>query len=152
MRSVKLDQLLYTDVDASLQTYQKRANYEALDGAVLMAPLDSRYTQVGFDLISVLSVSWLRARGPSLARDDSSSSAGNCRGTQYCLVFVVKASHPPGEAEDVRVEFVLDLPDQQGGLRVAGYRYHRLVRGKIPDDYRLFLAQVVAIDISSGRI
>ena len=136
----------------NLETYQVGAHFEAIDEGVLLVPMDSRYTPVGFDLISVLSVSCLGARGPSLARDDSLSTAGNCRETQYCLVFVVEAPHPPGEAEDVRVEFVLDLPDQQGGLRVAGYRYHRLVRGKIPDDYRLFLAQVVAIDISSGRI
>ena len=38
---------------ASLQTYQVKSCFEALVEGVLMAPLDSRYTQVGFNLISV---------------------------------------------------------------------------------------------------
>ena len=41
------------DRNASLQTYQVGAHCEALDEGVLMAPLDSRYTQFGFNFISV---------------------------------------------------------------------------------------------------
>ena len=37
----------------SLQTYLVGARFEALVEGVLMAPLDSRYDQVGFNLISV---------------------------------------------------------------------------------------------------
>ena len=33
--------------------YQVGAHFEALDEGLLVAPLDSRYTQVGFNLISV---------------------------------------------------------------------------------------------------
>ena len=40
-------------VDANLETYQVGAHLEALDEGVLVAPLDSRYTQVGFDFIFV---------------------------------------------------------------------------------------------------
>ena len=40
------------DVGASAQTYEVGAHFEALIEGVLMAPLDSRYTQVGFHLIS----------------------------------------------------------------------------------------------------
>ena len=35
-----------SNIDASLQTYQVGARFEALDEGVLMAPLDPRYTQV----------------------------------------------------------------------------------------------------------
>ena len=35
------------------QTYQVGANFKALGEGVLVTPLDSRYTQVGFNLISV---------------------------------------------------------------------------------------------------
>ena len=38
---------------ASLQTYQEGACFEALIEGVLIAPLDSRYTQVGSNFISV---------------------------------------------------------------------------------------------------
>ena len=38
---------------ASLQTYQVKSCFEALVEGVLMAPLDSRYTQIRFNLISV---------------------------------------------------------------------------------------------------
>ena len=41
------------DVDASAQTYEKGAHFEALIGGVQMVALDSRYTQVDFNLISV---------------------------------------------------------------------------------------------------
>ena len=41
------------DVGASIQTYQVRARFEALIEGVLMAPLDSRYTKDGFNLVSV---------------------------------------------------------------------------------------------------
>ena len=41
------------DIDANLQTYHVGARFEALDEGVLMAPLDFRYTQVGFNIISV---------------------------------------------------------------------------------------------------
>ena len=43
-------------VGAKLQAYQVGADFKALDDGVLMAPLDSRHTQVGFNLISVSSV------------------------------------------------------------------------------------------------
>ena len=36
-----------------MQTYQLGARFEELIESVLMTPLDSRYTQVGFNLISV---------------------------------------------------------------------------------------------------
>ena len=42
----------HKDIEASLQTYQVGAHFEALDEGVLVAPLDSRYTQVVFNLIS----------------------------------------------------------------------------------------------------
>ena len=45
---------VYKDIEASLQTYQVGAHFEALNEPVLMAPSDSRYTQVGYKLISVL--------------------------------------------------------------------------------------------------
>ena len=38
---------------ASLQAYQEGAHFEALIAGVLMAPLDPRYTQVGFNSIFV---------------------------------------------------------------------------------------------------
>ena len=38
---------------ASVQTYQVGARFEALIEIVLMAPLDSRYKQVGFNFISI---------------------------------------------------------------------------------------------------
>ena len=41
------------EVISSLQTYQVGANFEALQEGVFMAPLDSRYTQVGFNLFCV---------------------------------------------------------------------------------------------------
>ena len=37
----------------NLQTYQVGAHFEALSEPVLMAPSDSRYTEVGFNLFSV---------------------------------------------------------------------------------------------------
>ena len=40
------------NLDANLQTYQVGARFKSLKEGVLMAPLDSRYTQVGFNLIS----------------------------------------------------------------------------------------------------
>ena len=43
----------HNDFDAILQTYQEGAHFKALSEPVLMAPLDSRYTQVGFNVISV---------------------------------------------------------------------------------------------------
>ena len=44
---------VHKDIEASLQTYQVGAHFEALNEPVLMAPSDSRYTQVVFNLISV---------------------------------------------------------------------------------------------------
>ena len=38
---------------SELQTYQVGAYFEALDEGVNLVPLDPRYTQVGFNLISV---------------------------------------------------------------------------------------------------
>ena len=43
----------FWEVCANLQTYQVGARFEALIEHVLTAPLDSRYTQVGFNLVSV---------------------------------------------------------------------------------------------------
>ena len=43
----------HKDFEASLQTYQVGAHFEALNEPVLMAPSDSRYTQIAFNLISV---------------------------------------------------------------------------------------------------
>ena len=43
----------HKDFEASLQTYQVGAHFEALNEPVLKAPSDSRYTQVAFNLISV---------------------------------------------------------------------------------------------------
>ena len=40
-------------VGASLQIYQEGAYFKALDEGVRVAPLDSGYTQVGFNLVSV---------------------------------------------------------------------------------------------------
>ena len=45
--------LALKDVGANLQTYQVGARFEGLTEGVLIAPLDSRYTQVGFNLSSV---------------------------------------------------------------------------------------------------
>ena len=39
--------------EASLQTYQVVAHFEALNEPVLKAPSDSRYTQITFNLISI---------------------------------------------------------------------------------------------------
>ena len=44
---------LVRDFDANLETYQVGAHFEALDEDVLPVPLDLRYTQVGFNLVSV---------------------------------------------------------------------------------------------------
>jgi len=41
------------DVGASVQTYEVGANFEAFMKGVLMAPLDSGYTQDGLNLISL---------------------------------------------------------------------------------------------------
>ena len=41
------------DLGASLEAYQVGAHFKALLEDDLMAPLDSRYTQVGFNLTSV---------------------------------------------------------------------------------------------------
>ena len=43
----------HKDIEASLQTYQVGAHFKALNESVRMAPLDSRYTQVVFNLITV---------------------------------------------------------------------------------------------------
>ena len=40
------------DLYASQETYQVGAHFEALEG-FFMAPLDPRYTQIGFNLVSV---------------------------------------------------------------------------------------------------
>ena len=40
------------DLDANLETYQVGAHFEALVEGVLVAPLDSRYSHVGFNPIS----------------------------------------------------------------------------------------------------
>ena len=40
-------------LSAHLQTYKKGARFEALIEGILMAPLDSRLTQVEFNVISV---------------------------------------------------------------------------------------------------
>ena len=52
------------DVGAKLGTYQVGARFEALIEDVLLVPLQSRYTQVGFNLISVQV--W---RGKGLSKD-----------------------------------------------------------------------------------
>ena len=44
---------VHKDNEANLQTYQVGARLEALDTGYLMALLDPRYTQVGFNFISV---------------------------------------------------------------------------------------------------
>ena len=44
---------VHKDFDANLQTYQVGAHLKALDEGLHVAPLDSRYAQVGFNLISV---------------------------------------------------------------------------------------------------
>ena len=44
---------VHKDNEANLQTYQVGAHFEALSEPVLMAPSDSRYTEVGFNLLSV---------------------------------------------------------------------------------------------------
>ena len=41
------------DFGASLETYQVGAYVDALDEGVILEPLDPRYTQVGFNLVSV---------------------------------------------------------------------------------------------------
>ena len=41
------------DLAAKLETYQEWAHFEAPDEGVLLVPLDPRYIQVGFNLISV---------------------------------------------------------------------------------------------------
>ena len=41
------------DVGAKLQTYKVGAHFEALTEGIRIVPLDSRYTQVGFNLMSV---------------------------------------------------------------------------------------------------
>ena len=41
------------DLGSSAQTYKVGARFEALIEGVLIAPLDSRYILVGFNLISV---------------------------------------------------------------------------------------------------
>ena len=53
------------DIDA--QTYQVGTRFEALDEGVLMAPMDPRYTQVGFIFISfqVWGSLWTSQQGPS---------------------------------------------------------------------------------------
>ena len=43
----------HKDFDVGLQTYEVGAHFEGLNEPVLMAPSDSRYTQVGFNLFSV---------------------------------------------------------------------------------------------------
>ena len=41
------------DVGANLESYQVGAHFEALHERVLLVCLDPRYTQVGFNLVSV---------------------------------------------------------------------------------------------------
>ena len=41
------------DLGASLEAYQVGAHFEPLDEGVFVAPLDPRYTEIGFDLVSV---------------------------------------------------------------------------------------------------
>ena len=43
----------HKDFDASLQTYQVGAHFKALNEPLIMAPSNSRYTQVGFKLLFV---------------------------------------------------------------------------------------------------
>ena len=43
----------HKDFEVSLETYQVKSHFEAAIEPVLMAPSDSRYTQVAFNLISV---------------------------------------------------------------------------------------------------
>ena len=43
----------HKDFEASLKTHQVGAHFEVLMKGILMAPLNSRYTQVGYNLISV---------------------------------------------------------------------------------------------------
>ena len=40
-------------IQASIQTYEVGSPFKALIEGILMAALDSRYTQVGFNLVSV---------------------------------------------------------------------------------------------------
>ena len=49
------DRMIYDhkDFEPSLQTYQVGVHFEALNECVLMAPSDSRYTQVVFNHIFV---------------------------------------------------------------------------------------------------
>ena len=49
---------VHKDNEANLQTYQVGAHFEALSESVLMAPSDSRYTEVGFNLFSVEVCHW----------------------------------------------------------------------------------------------
>ena len=49
------------DVGGNLE-HQERAHFEALDEGVHLVPLDTRYTQVGFNLISVQVSTLLNAR------------------------------------------------------------------------------------------
>ena len=44
---------VHKDIEANLQTYQVGAYFEVLSEPILMAPSDSKYTQVGFNLKSV---------------------------------------------------------------------------------------------------
>ena len=41
------------DLNVNFEAYQVAAHFKGLAEGVLVAPLDSRYTQVGFNLISV---------------------------------------------------------------------------------------------------
>ena len=43
----------HKDFEVSLQTYQEGANFKGLNELILMAPSDSRYTQVVFNPIFV---------------------------------------------------------------------------------------------------
>ena len=51
----------------SIRWYQEGARLEALIKSVLMAPLDSRYTQVGFNLVSVQVCIWQGSLTPKKA-------------------------------------------------------------------------------------
>ena len=80
----------YKDLDASLQTYQVGAHFEALDGGGLMASLNSRYTQVGFNIISVqvwkcfMNLKWINF---TLIRENLSRTCEGCFALPMTLHF-----------------------------------------------------------------
>ena len=48
-----IQRLTLKALDASLEPHQVGAHIKALNEGILVAPLDSRYTQVGFNLVPV---------------------------------------------------------------------------------------------------